>query len=75
MEVEKAGPDWKKLGVRVNNKSSLPFAISRDGKREQIIPANGSALVYVGRNDKELSFTITNMLCGANKSPKISFKL
>lgn len=75
VEVEKAGPDWKKLGVRVNNKSSLPFAISRDGKREQIIPANGSALVYVGRNDKELSFTITNMLCGANKSPKISFKL
>ncbi len=75
VEVEKVGTDWKKLGVLVRNKSSLPFAVSKDGKNEYIVPANGTAMVYVGRNDKVLNLTITNMLCGDKKSPKVSFKL
>ena len=75
VEVEKVGTDWKKLGVLVRNKSSLPFAVSKDGKNEYVVPANGTAMVYVGRNDKVLNLTITNMLCGDKKSPKVSFKL
>ena len=75
VEVEKVGTDWKKLGVLVRNKSSLPFAVSKDGKKEYIVPAHGTAMVYVGRNDKVLNLTVTNMLCGADKSPKLSFKL
>ena len=75
VEVEKVGTDWKKLGVVIRNKSSLPFAVSKDGKNEYIVPAHGTAMVYVGRNDKVLNLTITNMLYGVNKSPKVSFKL
>lgn len=75
VEVRKVGTDWKKLGVVVKNNSSLPFAISKDGKNEYIVPANGTAMLYVGRNDKVLNITVTNMLYGAGKSPRLSFKL
>lgn len=75
VEVRKVGTDWKKLGVVVKNNSSLPFAISKDGKNEYVVPANGTAIVYVRRGDKVLNLTVTNMLYGVGKSPKISFKL
>ena len=75
VEVKKVGTDWKKLGVVVKNNSSLPFAISKDGKNEYVVPANGTAIVYVRRGDKVLNLTVTNMLYGVGKSPKISFKL
>ena len=75
VEVRKVGTDWKKLGVVVKNNSSLPFAVSKDGKNEYVVPANGTAIVYVRRGDKVLNLTVTNMLYGVGKSPKISFKL
>ena len=75
VEVKKVGTDWKKLGVVVKNNSSLPFAVSKDGKNEYVVPANGTAMVYVRRGDKVLNLTVTNMLYGVGKSPKISFKL
>jgi hypothetical protein len=75
VEVRKVGTDWKKLGVVVKNNSSLPFAVSKDGKNEHVVPANGTAIVYVRRGDKVLNLTVTNMLYGVGKSPKISFKL
>lgn len=75
VEVKKVGTDWKKLGVVVKNNSSLPFAVSKDGKNEHVVPANGTAIVYVRRGDKVLNLTVTNMLYGVGKSPKISFKL
>lgn len=75
VEVKKVGTDWKKLGVVVKNNSSLPFAVSKDGKNEYVVPANGTAIVYVRRGDKVLNLTVTNMLYGVGKSPKISFKL
>ena len=75
VEVRKVGTDWKKLGVVVKNNSSLPFAVSKDGKNEYVVPANGTAMVYVRRGDKVLNLTVTNMLYGVGQSPKISFKL
>ena len=75
VEVKKVGTDWKKLGVVVKNNSSLPFAVSKDGKNEHVVPANATAIVYVRRGDKVLNLTVTNMLYGVGKSPKISFKL
>ena len=75
VEVRKVGTDWKNLGVVVKNNSSLPFAVSKDGKNEYVVPANGTAIVYVRRGDKVLNLTVTNMLYGVGKSPKISFKL
>lgn len=75
VEVKLVGKEGKDQSVLIRNNSSLPFALSRDGKSDRALLANSSIILYVNKKTKVLNLTITNMLYGADKSPKISFKL
>ena len=75
VEVQPLGVSGKIRTLLLKNNSSLPFAISLNGKREYTIYANSTTLLEVGKSAKAVKFSVTNMLCGKDLSPVVSYKL
>ena len=75
VEVKPLGVSGKKRTLLLKNNSSLPFAIKLKGVKEQTIFANSSTILDVDKNVKVVKFTVTNMLCGKDLSPEVSYRL
>lgn len=60
--------------VLITNKTSLPFALRWDNN-ESALFGMSSVIIEVNKGQKEIVFDVDNMLCGNEKSPKVSFKL
>lgn len=75
VEVKVLGSEGKNWLVSVENVSSLPFAISPNGRGELTLLAKGSIIFGVSKKTKKLNLTVTNMLCGAEKPLNTTFEL
>lgn len=75
IEVMPLSVKGKKQQVLVTNKTSLPFALRWENDNESALFGLSSVIIEVKKGQKEIVFDVDNMLCGNEKSPKVSFKL
>lgn len=75
VDVKVLETNKKGTSVLLRNNSSLPFALMQNGKAEQVLNANSSAIMTVSKKSKSLKLTVTNMLYGADKPLTVSFGL
>ncbi|MBQ3260513.1 MAG: hypothetical protein IJA66_05410 [Alistipes sp.] len=61
----------KEAKVVLINKSSIPYQVKYNGKNTAVIHAMGAVQIGVPMGVSEVEFTVTNLLCGNNKHPKV----
>ena len=65
----------KTMKVLITNRSSLPFSLRWNGKREAVVMGLSSVVINVDNDSKVLDMQVTNMFYGKNQSPIVPLKL
>lgn len=75
VSIEHMYDDRKEAKVILTNKSSIPYQVKYNGKDSAVVHAMGAVQIGVPIGATEVEFTVTNLLCGNNKHPKVNMTI
>ena len=75
VSIEHMCDDRKEAKVILTNKSSFPYQVKYNGKDTAVVHAMGSVQIGLPIGASEVEFTVTNLLYGNNKHPKVNMTI
>ena len=75
VSIEHMYDDRKEAKVILTNKSSIPYQVKYNGKDSAVVHAMGAVQIGVPIGATEVEFTVTNLLYGNNKHPKVNMTI